>query len=426
MESMLGTRTQKAGLVSDVQSQTLRHAHVLQTRSTRVPFQTTRRCRREAKLCKAAYIDGEERPTLRRRDVLTGTAGLAAAQVLSIGVAASGGMTPPAVAGSITPLEATELGHTGLQVSAGGIGCWSWGDRSGYWGYDKGYNRSDNEQAYNAVVTNGFSLVDTAEVYGFGLSEEILGAAIRQTGIKPFIATKFAPLPWRFSSGSVEKALRGSLDRLGVDQIGLYQMHWPGFLTQSWSNDAFVQGLAGCVQKGLTKSVGVSNFREDRIRRAVSILEGEGQKLASNQVQYSLAYRVPETNGVVAALRESGSSLVAYSPLCQGLLTGKYTEDNLPTGPRAAVINKEKLKEVAPLLAVMREISEKRGKTLPQIAINWTLCKGAIPIPGAKNTKQVNEAAGAFGWRLAADEVDALDMESSRLKPSLANPVENF
>lgn len=82
--------------------------------------------------------------------------------------------------------------------------------------------------------------------------------------------------------------------------------------------------------------------------------------------------------------------------------------------------------QVAPLLAVMREISQKRSKTLAQIAINWTLCKNTIPIPGAKNAKQVNESAGAFGWRLADDEVSALDAESSRIKPSLANPVEAF
>ncbi|KAK9839785.1 hypothetical protein WJX81_001547 [Elliptochloris bilobata] len=326
---------------------------------------------------------------------------------------------------------------TGHEVSALGIGAWSWGDRTGYWGWENqgrpdGYGEEENRAAYQALVDAGVTFLDTAEVYGFGKSEELVCDFIRRTpgSSVPFIATKFAPLPWRFTADTVEKALQASLRRLGQSSVGLYQIHWPGFpFINNWATDTFVEGLATVQQAGLAKAVGVSNFRADRMRKAHSILEARGVPLASNQVQYSLTYRAPERNGVMAACRELGVTLIAYSPMAQGLLTGKYTPGGTKAaGPRSGLFSDERLAAVQPLLGLMRKVgSEHGGKTCAQVAINWTICKGALPIPGAKNAKQAAEAAGALGWRLTADEVAALDAASDRLgADSMGAPFENW
>ena len=181
------------------------------------------------------------------------------------------------------------------------------------------------------------------------------------------VASKFAPLPWRFTRGAVVDACRASLARLGMARMSLYIQHWPGFATNGWSNDAFVEGLADCVDAGLCDAVGVSNFKAERVRSAVKALGARGVVLSSNQVQYSLLYREPERNGVLEACREAGVTVVAYSPLAQGLLTGKYTGSGAvaPSGPRATVFTPARLGGVESLLGVMREIGQGRGVREP-------------------------------------------------------------
>ena len=324
--------------------------------------------------------------------------------------------------------ERVQLGRDGPEVSALGIGAWSWGDRSGYWGWDKGgYGEADVRDAYKATRELGIDFIDTAEVYGFGMSEQLLGGFVRDeaSGIldvgappsPPRVATKFAPLPWRFSAGDVEAACRASLGRLGADSVALYMLHWPGFLTQAWSNDAFVDGLGQCRAAGLCESVGVSNFSARRVREASARLAAVGVPLASNQVQYSLVYRNPERTGVVEACREAGTAVVAYSPLGQGLLTGKYGPDKAkPDGPRRAVFSDARLREVQPLVDLLGHIGDARGgKTPAQVSLNWLLCKDVIPIPGVKNRTQIEQAAGALGWRLSDAEVAELDATSARV-----------
>ncbi|KAK9904751.1 hypothetical protein WJX75_001757 [Coccomyxa subellipsoidea] len=321
------------------------------------------------------------------------------------------------IAVGTTSGDTRELGKSGLEVTSIGVGAWSWGDRTGYWGYNGygNYGADENQLAFDALIDSGIGFIDTAEVYGFGKSEELTGEFMRRKGASPVIATKFAPLPWRFTSGSVVSACEASLKRLQVPSVGLYMIHWPGFAIQSLANDAFVEGLAEVKQAGLAQAVGVSNFREDRLRRAHKILQDKGVVLASNQVQYSLLYRAPEKNGVLRACNELGITLIAYSPLAQGLLTGKYGPGNKPGGPRSGIFTEERLKGVQPLIGLMRDIgSGHGGKTPAQVAINWTICKGVLPIPGAKNARQAAEVAGAMGWRLTTDEMAALDSTSSR------------
>lgn len=218
----------------------------------------------------------------------------------------------------------------------------------------------------------------------------------------------------------------------------------PGFLTNYFSNDAYVNGLATCVEKGLTNAVGVSNFNKNRLRRSHKLLEDQGIPLASNQVQYSLLYRKPETNGVKETCDELGITLVAYCPLGQGLLTGiilinfynhlyiiymigKYTTDNLPTGPRGFSINAQRVKSIEPLIDLMKTIGkEHENKTAAQVAINWTICKGTLPIPGVKTISQVNEVIGSVGWQLDDGEIAELDSLSSKIESASGAPFENW
>jgi len=322
--------------------------------------------------------------------------------------------------------ERTTLGDSGLEVDTLCIGAWSWNDRSNYWGQEGygnhgNYNEADLREAYRTLLDLDLTFIDTAEVYGVGKSEELIGDLKKSNSTVPAIATKFAPLPWRFSADNVVNALKGSLSRLQRDQVDLYQIHWPGFpFLNNWATNKFVEGLGRAHKAGLTKAVGVSNFKAVRVREANKILQDADVPLASNQVQYSLLYRAPERNGVIEACRETNTALLAYSPLTQGLLSGKYTTENKPGGPRAALFNDDKIRSIQPLLGLMKEIgSGHGGKTQAQVAINWIISKGqqegitAIPILGVKNKEQAEAAKGVLGWRLTKEELDALDRVSS-------------
>jgi len=218
---------------------------------------------------------------------------------------------------------------------------------------------------------------------------------------------------------AVGKALRGSLERLGTDRCDLYQLHWPGFFADA----AFWDGLADVYHAGLVRSVGVSNYSAKRLRSAHKALADRGVPLATNQIQYSLLLRTPEENGVKAACDELGVKILAYSPLAQGLLTGKYNENSLPEGPRANIL-KERVTEVEPLIAEMRLMGEANGgKSVAQVALNWCICKGSIPIPGARNAQQAEINAGAMGWRLSEEEVAKLDRLSAQYSKMPSMPL---
>jgi aryl-alcohol dehydrogenase-like predicted oxidoreductase len=145
------------------------------------------------------------------------------------------------------------------------------------------------------------------------------------------------------------------------------------------------------------------------------VLSKRGVPLASNQVNYSLLNRNVEKNGLLKACKELGVTLIAYSPIAKGVLTGKYTTEITPPGMRENSYDKERLTQVQPLIRLMREIGQAHNdKSPPQVALNWLICKGAVPIPGAKNGHQAHENAGALGWRLTDEEVTALDETSSK------------
>ncbi len=309
--------------------------------------------------------------------------------------------------------ERVTLGNTDIAISPMGIGTWAWGDQV-MWGYGKGYTDADVRAAFDATVAAGINFFDTAEVYGFGRAEKLLGQFIRESGQSPVVATKFMPFPFWLTKNALRRALRNSLKRLGMSRTDLYQMHFPlpPVPVETW-----MDAMAEAVEAGFIRAVGVSNYNQAQMGRAHTALAKRGIPLASNQVFYSLLHRDPEFNGVAQLCKDLNITLIAYSPLEKGVLTGKYTPDNPPPGPRKNIYSREYLRKVQPLIEMLRDFGEAHGGKSPaQVALNWTICKGAVPIPGAKNVRQVQSNAGALGWRLTDDEVAALDELSLAVK----------
>lgn len=340
-----------------------------------------------------------------------------------------------AVASTETEEGLAKLGGSDLKVTKLGIGAWSWGDTS-YWNNFEWDDRKMKaaKAAFDTSVDCGINLFDTAEVYGSRLSfgainsETLLGRFIkerkeRDPGVEVAVATKFAALPWRLGRRSVITALKDSLCRLGLSSVDLYQLHWPGL----WGNEGYIDGLGDAVEQGLVKAVGVSNYSEKRLRDAYEQLKKRGIPLASNQVNYSLIYRLPEENGVKATCDELGITLIAYSPIAQGALTGKYTPENPPTGPRGRIYTPEFLTKLQPLINRIKEIGENYGKTPTQVVLNWLIAQdNVIPIPGAKNAEQAKEFAGALSWRLSDEEIAELRSLASEITPVVGFPVEKL
>ena len=312
-----------------------------------------------------------------------------------------------------SPTETLNLGKSELQISLMGVGAWAWGDRY-MWNYGSSHNEGDVKAAFLATLNGGINLIDTAEVYGMGRSERLLSELIQEKRDSLVIASKFMPFPWRLSKNSLLRALRGSLKRLNLKTLDLYQIHFPlpPMPVEKWAN-----ALADAVEMGLTKTVGVSNYDESQLRRTHATLAQRGVALASNQVEYSLLDRKVELNGLLNACQELGITLIAYSPIAKGMLTGKYTPENPPPGLRSRMYNRNLLTQIQPLIREMRRIGDQHGgKTPSQVALNWLICKGSVPIPGAKNVRQAEENAGALGWRLSDEQVAILDRMSQELK----------
>lgn len=303
------------------------------------------------------------------------------------------------------------LGKNGPQVTPLGVGTWSWGDEL-FWDYGKEYNQTQVREAFQASIEAGITLFDTAEVYGLGESERLLGDFAKENDTPIAIATKYFPLPWRLFPQAVEDTLTESLKRLQVESIPLYQVHSPFsfFMNQETLMDALAQE----VKRGRIEAVGVSNYSAHQMREAHEYLKQRGVSLASNQVQYSLLHRKIESNGIWETAEELGVTIIAYSPLAQGLLTGKYTGSEKPTGARNLdpKFKASGIQKIAPVIDSLRKIAEKYDKTPAQVALNWVICRGAIPIPGAKNATQAQQNAGAVGWSLNSEDVQELDRVS--------------
>jgi aryl-alcohol dehydrogenase-like predicted oxidoreductase len=198
-----------------------------------------------------------------------------------------------------------------------------------------------------------------------------------------------------------------------MERVDLYQIHWPmpPMPIESW-----VDALGEAVQAGLVRAAGVSNYNTEQVERAHEVLERRGVPLATVQVRFNLLSRGPEETGLLEACRRLGVTLIAYSPLSQGMLTGKYGPATPPPGMRRMMYRRI-LPRLEPLLELLRGIGGAHGGKSPaQVALNWIVSKGAIPIPGAKNLRQAQENAGALGWRLQPSELSALEHSADAVR----------
>jgi aryl-alcohol dehydrogenase-like predicted oxidoreductase len=243
-------------------------------------------------------------------------------------------------------------------------------------------------------------------MYSNGASERRLGALAR--GTAAIIATKFPP-GMRATAEDMPRALDESLARLGRNTVDLYQHHFPAKRVDI----PLLMGLmADAVDAGKVTAVGVSNYKSQQVRLAHAVLADRGVALASNQVQYSLLHREPETNGVLDTCRELGVTLIAYQPLASGALTGKYLDGPRPRGLRRfmPIFRRNRRESVATVVALLREVGERHSTGPAQVALRWLIENDAVlPIPGAKNEMQAVANAQALTFSLSPEEVEALD-----------------
>ena len=308
-----------------------------------------------------------------------------------------------------------------------GCGTWAWGNRL-LWGYDESMD-SQLQEVFNLCVSNGVTLFDTGDSYGTGKlngqSEKLLGRFEGEyTGVnkdKICLATKLAAYPWRLTPKSMVEAGKASIQRMG--RVDLAQMHWSTANYFPWQEEQLLDGLGDLYEQGLIKGIGLSNYGTKRLKRIHAKFSRRSIPIATLQVQYSLLSTYPVTElGIKETCDELGIKLIAYSPLCLGILTGKYANSNTyPKGLRNLLFRRL-VPEARPLLDCVRAIAQYNNKTMSQVAINWCIAKGAIPIPGAKNVKQAQENIAAKNWLLDAGEVAELDRAAAGIdKPMVQN-----
>ena len=318
--------------------------------------------------------------------------------------------------------ESCRLGATGISVGRVGVGTWQWGDTK-YWKYGRVYGRDDVEAAFAAARDAGCTLFDTAEIYGRGESERILGPLARASR-GTVVATKYWPSPRRWRSRSVNQAIDRSLRRLDVDVIDLYQIHWPmGLIPQK----RLAKALSLAVRDRRVRAVGVSNFTARAMRRMHARLADLGVPLASNQVEYSLLRRAPENNGVLDACRDLDMTLLAYSPLAQGMLTGNYHFGSRPGDGRrwSPRFRDSGLQAASPIVDTLTAVAERHDCHPAQVALAWLLREPCVVVlPGAKNAEQARANARAVEITLTPEDERELDFKTEKYRngPLLVRP----
>jgi len=307
-------------------------------------------------------------------------------------------------------LEFKELGKSGIKISAVGLGTWQWGSRE--WGWGRNYGKKEVLEAFQKALELDINFIDTAEIYGRGKSEQLIGEAIKGYRDEVVIATKV--WPWNLTAGRLIRAADRSAHRLGVDVIDLYQIHWPNPFLPIRNTMKTMKKL---VQLGKVRSVGVSNFNLSKTKAALEALSP--LELASNQVKYNLLDRKIEDD-LLPYAQGSNVTVIAYSPLAHSLLTGRYTPKTKPTSlvqsanPRFSSRN---LTKMASLLQLLSSIASEHDRTVSQVALNWLISKpNVVAIPGSKRSEHVADIAGAVDWRLRENEVERLELVASEIK----------
>jgi aryl-alcohol dehydrogenase-like predicted oxidoreductase len=296
------------------------------------------------------------------------------------------------------------------RISRIGLGAWQFG--SAEWGYGRDYAAQEANAIVRRALELGVTLFDTAEIYGFGRSERILGAAIGEDRESVFLATKIFPLlP---VAPVVEQRAVASANRLGTRRLDLYQVHQPNPVVR---DGTIMRGMRALQRVGLVGEVGVSNYSLDRWRAAEQAL---GSRVLSNQVRYNLVDRSPEQY-LLPFAESTGHIVIAYSPLAQGLLSGKYDRDHRPANRVRAsspMFLPENLDRAGDLIATLREVADAHSAAPAQIALAWVIHHPAVvAIPGASSVGQLESNVAAADIDLTEDEYQALHAAAARFHP---------
>ena len=312
-------------------------------------------------------------------------------------------------------MKLRRLGSSDLLVSPIGLGCWQFSKGNGFIGKYWSILKDDIiNEIVQTSLDNGINWCDTAEVYGWGASEIALASALASLGEDILVATKWWPA-FR-TARSIPRVIEEQLRRL--KHIDLYQVHQPfGFSSVEKEMDA----MARLVENKKVRFIGVSNFNADKMRRADVQLRTHGLRLISNQVLYNLLDRDIESNGVLETAKELGMSIIAYSPLKQGILTGRFHDDPGATQKMAGFrkylspFKPKGLVKTRPLINLLKEIAQKHNVVPAQVALAWVIVDEAVvAIPGASSSAQTAKNAISMKLKLTDDEVHLLDEMSKR------------
>jgi len=319
------------------------------------------------------------------------------------------------------PIETRQLGRTGIPITPIGLGVMQFAGGKGVFKFMfPDLSQEDMNAIIQTALTSGINWFDTAEMYGMGKSEQGLANALKDYGVADedvLIATKWSPF-FR-TAGNMSKTIGDRLRFLDGYTIDLYQVHQPYSFS---SPKAEMDAMADLVEAGKIRSVGVSNFSAERMRRAHAALQKRGLSLAYNQVEYSLLKRSIETNGILETAKELGITIIAWGPLASGLLSGKFHQDpdllaQTPLGRRNLL--RRRIDKSRPLVDALIEIGVKYDASPSQVALNWLIHSHGdtvVAIPGASKVKHAQESAGAMQFKLTDEEMHHLDEISRQLQ----------
>ncbi|MDE1175305.1 MAG: aldo/keto reductase [Edaphobacter sp.] len=294
-----------------------------------------------------------------------------------------------------------------LKIPPIALGTWAWGDSGetgdGYFGST--LTRAGLEEVADKAHAAGFTLWDTAIVYGMGRSETVLGEVLRRYNRSDYqLSTKFTPQAAETGNDPVADMLEQSLARLGTDYIDLYWIHNPADVAR-WT-----PYLIPLLKSGKVKHVGVSNHNLGQIELANRILGEAGFRVEAIQNHYSLLYRNSENAGILDYCRHQGIPFFAYMVLEQGALSGRYSpEDPLPEGSNRAKTYNGMLSQLRALTNKLAVVGQKQGATAPDVATAWAIAKGATPIIGVTKPSYIGGLIRARAIALSSEEIVALE-----------------
>ena len=292
-----------------------------------------------------------------------------------------------------------------------GVGTWAWGDRL-IWDYGKEYGKKDLSAVFRRYLNDGVFFFATSSSFAEGQSEEMLGEFAEKTASPVVIATKYVPRPWHLRRSEFMDSLKQSLVRLGLSRLDIYELCPPaGRMTIG----RLAECAAEALDMGLIERVGLSNYNAQQIDAFNEALSRFGYSIACLETPYNLLDREIESNGVLDICKRLNITILAQQPLAMGLLTGKYDGEAPAAGTRRQMMLRYHTARLDILLRTMNHIGlENNGKNAVQVALNWIMRKGIIPIPGTKTLSQAIENAQTPGWVMTNEQMSLLDTMTNR------------